>query len=367
MYCCISVWFTFTSSHFLTYLLKYITDEQLDLAFSAATNDRYEYVGDGVIHMIVTDMLLSYLIDPGMDSGAITKIRGIIESNKLFAYMMNKRGLCTPDKKTASIVGKSYTKNEKRCADIFESIVGLFYVYLRSKYNTYEPLDVIYDWLCDVFYLDKILEGIYYGRDAYLIVDELFIDTPKLEPWTGWSKCDNNRTQTRTRKCISGACEDKVENRYCEGWSNCDETGVKKKWNPVTGSYDYDLCTEKTICDDDGNRKSLNMLTGTWETEICDDSLYDEQSYFDARCTDGNTYLLRKCKDKSKCVNKIIGTLPCNERLVSVEEFKKLNETDKDLYITKGIQALEDNFINVNITGTRVNKYITIMKSLSML
>jgi len=345
--------------------IRDITDEQLELAFSGQTRELYEYVGDSVVHMIVTDMLLSHFSNPNMSPYFLTDIRGIIESNKLFAYMMEKRTLCKTDQSQFQLYKKGYTSSEKKCADTFEAIVGLFYVYLRSRHNSFKPLDIIHEWICDVFYLDKILDGLVEFKNAYDIVDELYGNTPRLSNWSEWSQCDKDRKQIRERKCLSGKCKDQLEERHCEGYSECDESGIRKKWNPETQNYEFDLCTDKSICDERGMRRSISKLTGEWEDEACPDYLYDKETRLDARCVDGYKYLYNKCKDKKKCVNRVITKLPCNESLVSLDNFKKLKESDKTINIRKGVTALQNNERTVKLVGAKNNQYANIMNALS--
>lgn len=312
--------------------LKNIPTAYLALAFDQATYEKYEYVGDSIFHSVIVDMMLNFFLQSDVNPKKMTVIRSIIESNNFFTYIMNKKGICT-------------STIPKRCADIFEALIGVMYVYLREKGNMFASIDVIYEWLCEVFYIDVIVDAIMNGKDAYDTVDRLYVINPiKYQEWSKWSSCDNEGISRRTRKCIRGDCADLIETRYCSTWTKCDEIGLRKRWNAVTNEYDYEACSHETKCDEEGTRYIINQFTGTSQKQTCPDELYSDTTYINAQCFDGNEYVYRKCIDPDKCIDKIIDTIPCNDNevMIPLDTFRNLSIEEKDMHISKGLMNLEE-------------------------
>jgi dsRNA-specific ribonuclease len=109
--------------------------------FKTSNNDQLELLGDAVLELIITDML----IDKGIiKTGELSRIRSAIVRNISLICLMNDRHLC------------DLTKNvTKSCADIFESLVGALYTHL-SQYNV-NPIKIMTQWMSDVWRMDFIV------------------------------------------------------------------------------------------------------------------------------------------------------------------------------------------------------------------
>lgn len=106
--------------------------------------ERYEFVGDAVLKMILTDHI--YMENKNKQENAydLATKRKDLENNKIQAcYMEQFENACLHIIKDVDIA-----VNFKDCADVFEAIIGMIYIYLRTKKKMkYECMEIIQDWL----------------------------------------------------------------------------------------------------------------------------------------------------------------------------------------------------------------------------
>lgn len=94
------------------------------------TKDRLEFLGDRVLKMIHGRIAFEYM----ETSGDATRLINILESNRVFACYLEKiNNICT-----------ALGKKIKRCADLFEVIVGAIfytYFYMDGDYNIIQKIE----------------------------------------------------------------------------------------------------------------------------------------------------------------------------------------------------------------------------------
>jgi dsRNA-specific ribonuclease len=127
-------------------VIKNIPDDLLGLAlkvpnpnnkptkYGSSDYERLEYLGDSVLELIVAELTFNEysLKNPGQ----LTEFKSRLVRNSTLYCMMSKKKLCNAN----------VPRDKKTCADMFESILGAIYYYLRAiKYK--EVLDFIRAWL----------------------------------------------------------------------------------------------------------------------------------------------------------------------------------------------------------------------------
>lgn len=284
--------------------------------------DVYEYVGDAILHTIMTDIFINRfgISDPTFTSGKLTKLRGIMESNVTLAYMADKSGLTKAGNLTRS--------NIKPRADLFEAVIGMLYIYLRSGDKEDIALDTIAIWLDYVFHITNVLDG----YDAIQAIDIVY---PKYGPWSNWSTCDLETS--RTRKCIYGDCNETKETKTCYEWSPCD-MGLTRRMNPTTQEVEYQNCTSMTPCLD-GKRYIINDLLGT-KTEVS--CIPIGETYYDATCFDGFMRLYRNTDNGPE----LLDTIPCEEKIINLEQFTNLTPEQQEKEFQHDLEVLDPEVID---------------------
>ena len=137
--------------------LRDIPDELLKTVLNTHTNDsqRLEFLGDAVLEILIREFLFNKSIS---GEGKMSFDQGIIVSNVSLACLAEVRGLCN--------------LGNKKCADIFESLLGTLYYYLRKKNNP-NVIDILKNWLIAEY-------------DIEYIIDQVIMERPK-------NICDINR------------------------------------------------------------------------------------------------------------------------------------------------------------------------------
>lgn len=378
--------------------LNLIPDHILLLAFNVGKYDRYEYIGDAVLHMIVTDEMLN---DIDFTAGDMTYIRGIVESNKSLSCMMNVRGICK------YISGKI---KEKTCADVFEAILGVLYVYLKGKpfgsvptYPTHptstqgkdmSPIDILHRWMNKEWGLNILIDNAVDDKTVCESVKDMNMYSPvRYSPWSKWSPCNEEALSSRSRRCIRGSCypEDLIETKTCIPYNPISEgmnpEDISKtfpweykdwsEWSPCNGEAFQTrrrecvsnslLCQDEietrecltpwSKCDQNGNKYREHMFSGLIDKEVCPDSLYEEKTYTDSTCKDGFFHIKRKCKDSSLCTDIILQDIPCSEgdRFVSIPEFRKMSREEQYRTLLKELSIIR----NQGISEKEISKIIS--------
>ena len=124
---------------------KYLVSK-LIATYGASTYQRFEFLGDAVLDMIVAEILFTdYNL---LTSGDLTIAKSNIVNNISLICFSNSRQLCQ------LIIWQGQNINplveSKSCADLFESIIGVIYYYLKmQKYP--DPLYFILTWLKNEF------------------------------------------------------------------------------------------------------------------------------------------------------------------------------------------------------------------------
>lgn len=109
--------------------------------YGSNNNDSLEFLGDAVLELLVTDLLLT----KGLTVGKMSQIRQAIVKNVSLICLMNDLKLCNVDK----LVTKS-------CADLFEAFIGAVYTHLK-QYDI-DSTKIINEWLIKIWNMDYIIE-----------------------------------------------------------------------------------------------------------------------------------------------------------------------------------------------------------------
>lgn len=127
--------------------------ERLMIKYGSFNYQRLEFLGDSVLQMIITKIIYDI---GGLNEGEMTKLRSAIVRNANLKRYYYAKKLC--------MTYISHEYNDKRCADIFESILGALFVYGFWRYG-YGILDHIENWILDNFQIyEDIYEWFYTGE-----------------------------------------------------------------------------------------------------------------------------------------------------------------------------------------------------------
>lgn len=145
-------------------------------------------MGDRVLYLIAVDLMVE--IDSTLASRRYTSASQALLSNASLSCLGERSGLCRHYNAHASSFGVN-----KRCADLFEALVGaMYYEYYYNRNMKYAALNLVRQWLVDDWGFETL------ARDALLKGE----DTCRLDlgngPWSEWSSCQNGQ-QKRTREC----------------------------------------------------------------------------------------------------------------------------------------------------------------------
>src|SRR5436305_10357953 len=100
---------------------------QQKILYGSENNQRLEFLGDAILELIVSDLLFNNFIITS--PGELTSIRSKLVRNVSLACFMNNKQLCE-----LIISPHPIFSNTKYCADLFESIVGAIYYYLKISH-----------------------------------------------------------------------------------------------------------------------------------------------------------------------------------------------------------------------------------------
>ena len=110
-----------------------------NLKYGSGDYNRLEFLGDAVLDLIVGDLLFhDFSINT---AGELTQIRSNIVKNISLSCLAEHKNLC-------GLIIPRY-EYEKDCADLFESLIGTIYYYLKPLHEN--PLAFILYWLIEEF------------------------------------------------------------------------------------------------------------------------------------------------------------------------------------------------------------------------
>lgn len=126
-----------------TFINKPLQNKLLD-KFKTSNNDQLELLGDSVLELIITDLLISKGI---IKAGELTRIKSVIVRNISLICLMNDRNLCQLNKPI-----------RKSCADQFEALIGALYTHL--KVYDINVIQLMTQWMIDIWNIDVIIDDI---------------------------------------------------------------------------------------------------------------------------------------------------------------------------------------------------------------
>ena len=147
--------------------------------YGSADYERLEFLGDAVLELIVSDIIFDeYSLK---DPGELSAFKSRLVRNSTLYCMMNDKKLCNP------ILSK------KRCADMFESILGAIYYYLKQiKYK--QILEFIRLWLIIEWNFDTTIQWLLnnpnklYCNEVVTSAEKRYAKSPKISPKESPSK-----------------------------------------------------------------------------------------------------------------------------------------------------------------------------------
>ena len=130
------------SSQYSSNLRQYLINN-----YGTADYEKFELYGDLIMYTILTFRLVELNIPPTN----VNNIVGKLTTNSLFECLMKKKDLC-----------KAYFQKEelrgKRCADVFESLIGFLYWYLEETQDpSFNSLEYLNQWLDRVWSYDILI------------------------------------------------------------------------------------------------------------------------------------------------------------------------------------------------------------------
>lgn len=124
--------------------------------YGADTYENLEFLGDGVLEIIIKHMVyqsLTSLGDKGTRGpGAMTGVSQALRSNAFLACLAERHNLCSTNSQQKIAL--------KLCADIFEALLGALFLYLiREGLDAYR---ILYVWLVDFWHFPMYLKAFLY-------------------------------------------------------------------------------------------------------------------------------------------------------------------------------------------------------------
>lgn len=114
-----------------------IRDEQ-KIKYGSDTYQRLEFLGDAVLELIVSDILFDNF--NVSSPGELTILKSKLVRNTSLMCFIDNKDMCK------LTISAEVNQSGKACADLFESIIGALYYYLKRKSNT-NPLKFLSRWL----------------------------------------------------------------------------------------------------------------------------------------------------------------------------------------------------------------------------
>ena len=126
---------------------------RLEQKYGTRNYESLEFLGDAILESLLRYIIYQQLAPRG--PGVMTRVDGILRSNKVFACLANNFGLCQ------YVVTKSKVTT-KICADVFESLTGAVFLHLiKTGRDAYA---ILYDWLVNFWkigdYFNDIINNV---------------------------------------------------------------------------------------------------------------------------------------------------------------------------------------------------------------
>lgn len=134
---------------------------------------RYEFLGDALLDMVVSEILLEkYRLSPGV----MTDIRKEMVENKACTRYMKEKGL-----EQYIVTGRGITVSDGMIANVFEALLGVLSTHLSQKGLT--PIPYIREYLSSTWGFSTRIDILV--RSKY---GEMDVSPDGYYPWTKWSE-----------------------------------------------------------------------------------------------------------------------------------------------------------------------------------
>lgn len=151
-------------------------------------NERLEFLGDAVLGLVITDMLMEKFADS--DEGELSKIRAIVVSRKILAHIANEINLGAFIKLGSSELSSGGRQKESILANTYEALIAAIYLdggleKVREvvKRHFEEPIKSIEEGRCEFedykSILQEIVQNEFKTTPSYEVVREIGPDHAK--------------------------------------------------------------------------------------------------------------------------------------------------------------------------------------------
>ena len=176
-------------------ILPYQYIKLLEESSYVTSYEIYEFYGDAILQLIISKYLFDntkIMYKSNGKPGIYSKYRMAIVNNINLYCMMNKKGLCQK-------IISQYTMTYKKCADVFEAILGILYYYLDTILERDDAFTIIYNWTIETWNIKQIVSNLLNSNSTGCLINNGWSD------WSDWNECSTTcgtGTQNRTRKCL---------------------------------------------------------------------------------------------------------------------------------------------------------------------
>jgi 23S rRNA maturation mini-RNase III len=221
--------------------------DRLTELYTSYNLERFEYIGDAVLELAVSDILFDEIQD---GPGKLSQLRQELVRNTTLFCLMEHRGLCQFIEETEEL-------RIKTCADVFEAIIGVLYFYLNYIYTEEVQINSeIRLYLQKWWYTEEVLDRLCRGE----LLDQYVIDGKTVR------ECGNDyvlETRMRTASIVElEAMTAKLPHSIRKLWRSKDKKWFATYSKSFTAGKDLYLLLQKLYSDLHYNLARNTFLAG---------------------------------------------------------------------------------------------------------
>ena len=142
--------------------------DRLTQLYGTHNLETFEFLGDAVIELLVTDILFDEVSTSSTGPGQLSQLRQELVRNTTLYCLMQEQGLC-------EYIEEAGELRIKTCADVFEALIGVLYYYLNYLYDgslSIQITDELRRYLQEWWFTPELLDRLYSGE----LLDQMMID-----------------------------------------------------------------------------------------------------------------------------------------------------------------------------------------------